>query len=415
MRSMARYVLFGGLALPGFIVAVACSNGETAVTILERDAGVDDASRSLPPAGDASLDAPDSDSDDAANGDSGVPRTCSNDGFCHTVLPAEQTVLAIWGDGTGIVWAVSDLGNVLRWDGQAWSTQSSGKGVLYAIWGSAPTDLWIAGDGGLFHGEGTSSAAIVWTAVSLPGNPAIPIRSIWGSGVHDVWAVGGVEDIYNGLDRASRVLHYEGASDEAGPVWQLDPISNEPITVSAVWGSSATDVWLGAANGITNWYDRRVDVYRRSPDGDGGSSFTLVERPAITLGTSIAGCMGGAAFTNDSWWVLERSNLDRSCVWHAPNTQPASTPAWESFCDFDYGPVFRAIGKTGNGELWVAGDDGFLRRWTGKSLAQAQITIDGKPVTRALRGLWGQDGNELWVVGQNIALHRAKTSGGAKP
>ena len=64
-----------------------------------------------------------------ADADASTPRECSDDGFCHTALPKGQTLRAVWGDGQGVVWAVSGQGAILRWDQTEWKIHASGLGL----------------------------------------------------------------------------------------------------------------------------------------------------------------------------------------------------------------------------------------------------------------------------------------------
>ena len=59
------------------------------------------------------------DAADAARADADASVLCSPDGFCHLPVPVSDSLRAVWGDGAGTVWAVSDKGDVLRWDGTA--------------------------------------------------------------------------------------------------------------------------------------------------------------------------------------------------------------------------------------------------------------------------------------------------------
>ena len=73
---------------------------------------------------------------------------CSDDGFCHTALPAGARRCAASGaTAPASSWAVSEEGDVLRWDGTAWSVHAlEASGALYTIWGSGPTDIWVGGE-----------------------------------------------------------------------------------------------------------------------------------------------------------------------------------------------------------------------------------------------------------------------------
>jgi hypothetical protein len=62
------------------------------------------------------------------------------------------TLQDVWVHGPSLAFAVGDLGTILRWDGSSWSVMLSGTlAPLYSVWGSGPTDVWIAGDSAILH------------------------------------------------------------------------------------------------------------------------------------------------------------------------------------------------------------------------------------------------------------------------
>jgi hypothetical protein len=64
---------------------------------------------------------------------------------------------AIYGLSPKDIWAAGDDGTVLHFDGNAWSRIDAGGygGRFKAIWASGPDDVWIGGEGGMFHWRGT--------------------------------------------------------------------------------------------------------------------------------------------------------------------------------------------------------------------------------------------------------------------
>lgn len=88
--------------------------------------------------------------------------------------------------------AVVSGGTITHWNGSAWSLswQSGGADSRYlsSVWGSGPHDIWAVGLGVVLHGDGSS-----WTTV-LRRDDENALRTGWGSGPRDVWVGGGVED-----------------------------------------------------------------------------------------------------------------------------------------------------------------------------------------------------------------------------
>ncbi|MBX3205291.1 MAG: hypothetical protein KF764_09490 [Labilithrix sp.] len=348
--------------------------------------------------------------DDAAVADASVetdaplgPSKCSSDGFCHVPLPAEESLRGVWADGTGIVWAVSREGDVLRWDGNAWAIHSSGMGVLLTIWGSGPTDMWIGGEAGLFHGQGATSASIVFTAV--PSDSTIPITSIHGFGPNDVWAVGGRMD---GEIEECRVLHYLGPTGDPATDWKLDPISSRPIEISRVWGSTADEVWLGGTT-IFGWPQGAVFM-RGRPDGDGGTQFedVVIRKPDVIESEQFLWVTGGIVLSDT--FVIGRLWNGIGAAWagHVEADDAGDPNGVGTFWNETTLDGFGILGVWGRAkdDVWIVGELGRVRHWDGKTWSLPSVTITKFPLTRDLHAIWGSASGEMWIVGDNTVLHR---------
>ncbi|AKU95871.1 hypothetical protein AKJ09_02535 [Labilithrix luteola] len=408
---MRRKLSWGiGSVSTGILVfAVACSDDASMPEVDAADASPATSPDARP------VETPDAARADAGNtndadADAAIP-SCSKQGFCQTVIPSGQVLSDVWGDGTGIVWSVSEQGKILRWDGAAWSVNASLDGALYAVWGASPTDIWVGGASGLFHGHGTSSAALTWTPISTPGNQTAPIRSIWGSSPTNVWAVGGWEDIF-GIDRTGRVVHFGGELDGDNPVWTADPIGDNGMCFWRVWGSGENDVWLTGAIGSPGLSNHRGELFRRGPSDAGAVDWLSVYRPPVPFG-SFTGAIRAAISFSTSWWVVELGTDAVNGFWHAPASNDLGAVDWTIFSNatIPY-PRLLSIWGTGDEDLWIAGDMGFLRHWDGQKLEQASVSTNGSPNTKTFHAVWGTTAGELWAVGDNLAVHHAAETRG---
>lgn len=386
--------------LAALVAAAACSHSP--------DAAMD----SSPPSEGTKLPSDDAAAPDAradagdADADSGPPRVCSDHDFCHTTVPAGQTLRAGWSDANGIAWAVSAEGAILRWDGESWSIHTSGLGALSSIWGSSPTDVWIGSDTGLYHGEGSSSATLAFAAItSLPGDPT-PITSVWGTGPDDVWAVGPRS---GGASHAGRVLHYTGSA--AG--WSLDDASAEPIEYTRVWGSANSGPWLaGARKNPKNILE--LAVRRRRVGESGFTDVVLPGDPAYAPDNPYAKLntvWGVSASPDDTIWILGEQAFGKPGYVRGTTANSGQTYTW-SFTVLGDKAFFlpNSIWGISANDAWVGGNFGRLRHFDGNAWKQAFITITEYPVVDAFYGIWGRGTEELWVVGAGIALHRSPTT-----
>jgi hypothetical protein len=112
-------------------------------------------------------------------------------------------VWGVWGTSRSDVWSVGFIELLIHYDGSTWSSVASGFGLRatvpgwnesqpFAVWGSSPSNLWLVGKeegpvddtccAKMTHYNGTS-----WSDVPLPANTPF-MTAIWGSSATDVWA-----------------------------------------------------------------------------------------------------------------------------------------------------------------------------------------------------------------------------------
>ncbi|MBX3213507.1 MAG: hypothetical protein KF850_15825 [Labilithrix sp.] len=361
-------------------------------------------------AGDTPLDAG-ADDDGASDADTGPdadvpPKTCSDDGWCHTPVPPEQILRDVWSDGAGGSWAVSDQGAILRYDGTAWSvvhTYAATDPRLVSIWGSGPTDIWIGAYGAILHGTGATPANIAWTEIALdqlaPGAGAV---SIYGTSKSDVFA-------------AVRTAVLRLGEDEA--TWEVDPVTSEIAgTAVSVWGrSGASDVWITSQNATT----RRSVLFHRS--GGAESSFTPVTgvsevpftvsaRPCATPGEPRRGWM---VDDGTLWLVGTRINFTFTCHYAFRGVARADAGDTDAGAFAFDGRVFydpylgqNDIWGSAPNDVWLAGDYGTLHHWDGATWQLAGITVGAHPVKKNLNAIHGRGPGNIWVVGDGIALRK---------
>ncbi|AKV00303.1 hypothetical protein AKJ09_06966 [Labilithrix luteola] len=413
MRSALSKNVVGSLFLASSIalVGIACSDGEAEdnsrpdesrpdASLGERDASVE-------------KDASDHDADAA-------PRTCSVDDVCHTALPADSFLRDVWSAGDGVIWAVGftqhgnrvPTGTVFRWDGSTWTVQYEMEAALFTIWGSSATDIWIGGEGGLFHGTGASSAAIGWTKVRSER-----IASIWGSSAHDVWAVG--YSWQYTLPYQGTVLHFTG-----GDGWDVDSLTSRAAAYQKVWGTSESDVWLAAVedNQCAGCGGSRGFVMRRRPDGAGG--FTWREDAMPDFGSvgvhSFGSVVTGGASIGDSGasWLfgfdanqhdaffrgVPKNDGSGNFGWSQGTFGTCRYTTWERGC-LGLWLVQAVWGKDPN-DVYIAGDFGRLRHWDGTSFSLVSTTTTKIPLSASLFAMWGTSSTDLWIVGDRVALHK---------
>jgi hypothetical protein len=189
------------------------------------------------------------------------------------------TVNAFWGSTSNDLWATattsSTTGEILHFDGSAWSVSKTLTFAPTAIWGASATDIWVVGRGGaIMNWNGCAWAP----ASSMTTND---LASVYGSQSRDVWAVGGSGTIdhwggagwsvtTNGTanlasvwaDATTGEAWAVGQSNTAlhwtGSAWTTPspPAGGWPVGLvgfGAVWGSSANNVLITASGPLTTW------------------------------------------------------------------------------------------------------------------------------------------------------------------
>jgi hypothetical protein len=360
--------------------------------------------------GDAAVPQDDADVVDAGSeAETGIeagPRECSIHGFCPTALPsAGETLRGVWGDDAGNAWAVSGEGNILRWDGTAWKVHASALGTLNAIWGSSPTDVWVAGDRGLLHGTGATSAELAFTESP---DPKARLVSIWGSGPADVWAVGFVDSDV-GLS-VPRVYHL--TAGKAGLEWSIDPVSDEGIYFARVWGNASSGVWLAGTR--EPWSSDVVILRKLVPAADFVAE-TLPDDPGESPPNGRMREIAGGTVTDSVAWVFGRAGFPG--IWKGTSTDSGKTFSWTHLRNGAASdPSFTAVTGSTPNNLWAVGEYGRVRHWDGNAWVTTSVTTTKFPITDDFFGVWSGGQADAWIVGKEMALRydATKMQGGAK-
>ncbi len=397
-------VVLLGLAASAAI-AVACSTAADPVAATPdaapaKDAAAEtslDAAVPIEAAADARPDARDAMVGDAA------PRECSAQGFCPTKLPADQNLRGVWGDGTGVVWAISETGRILRWDGAAWSLHATApdEQALVAIWGSGPTDVWIVGAQGLLHGTGATSATLAFTPEAAPGDPAVPLTAVWGTGPQDVWAAGGTRGKNYPYPATGRLVHYTSEG------WQVDPEAPADIAYTHVWGSATAGTWAQGLAAASSSGRAAARVMRLAAGTTTWELQTLPPDPSITGTDGIPGDIRAAGMGSpSSMWLIGRSAYGPLGYWHGASVDGNRTFTWTFVSRVGWDLDLTSVWGTAPNDVWAAGDYGRLRHWDGTTWTQAALMVTSAPIIRRFGGLWGASSTDFWIVGDDIAIRR---------
>jgi hypothetical protein len=182
-----------------------------------------------------------------------------------SVVPSSTTddLHGVWAAGPDAAWAVGSNGVVLRWDGLAWSHVDAGAPgevtALNGVWGRSASDVWIVGEGRepdrdytaiLLHWDGATWST---TYVCNPEGTRFASGG-WVASLVDVWGAGGTLWAPGGCGPGAAQMSIGYVADDATGAWGDTEGARsffDDRALDAVWGSSASDVWVAAGNAWT--------------------------------------------------------------------------------------------------------------------------------------------------------------------
>ncbi|MEO8840170.1 MAG: hypothetical protein ABI591_33985 [Kofleriaceae bacterium] len=307
---------------------------------------------------------------------------------------ATKSLVAMLAVGTK-VYALTNSNAVYVLDGGAWTALPVLATTYKGMWVAATGEIFLGGVAGrLAKFDGTT-----WTETTFGGATA-SYSAMWGTSATDVYAAGN-------LGAASTIIHFNGTT------WAAVTTLPDVGALDAIWGVGSEV--FAAGTGIVHATD--------------GSTFATATAPAITgrgiWGSSVTdvfvvGDTGAIVHWDGVQWIKMKVSF-------ASKLQAvAGSSAAEVFAVGDGGAIER---YTGAGwaeslmvssasqlrDLWVAApDDVYAVGNTGSSTifhyragAWTPETTTGIPGT--LTGVWGRSATDVFAVGQLAAAHRTST------
>jgi hypothetical protein len=326
---------------------------------------------------------------------------------------------AVWGSRADDVWAVvqSNLNAIVHWDGVRWSEVPmprgmANRGALVDIWGSRSDDVWIVSNGGdilRFDGKAFSLPVSDFTEGLRPLLSAKlrsgrwELTSIAGSSSRDIWAVGG-------SDFQALVLHFDGTR------WTEAPFPGQG-RVAAVWAAAPDDAWaaIESQNAFFHWDGARWSARSVEPGAQ--------PRSLWGSGPSDLWAAGGSLLHWDgtAWHDLNLTTEDLYAAWFAT--------ARDGWAVGDNGTILHWDGRrwtrspsgttrslasvwgTSARDVWVVGDQ-IVLRFDGATWHQIAAPDD------RWTGVSGASANDVWIASGRALLHfdgRRVLPAGARP
>jgi len=383
----------GALALPLLAAAISAAgcagtdeDRETATidgaASGELDGGEDgDRARGPSDAGDSGSASDASDDADAAR-DADAGPECTAGGWCYTTLPATDagamTLTDVWASHDE-AWAVSEEGLVLHWKDDAWSIAFDAGVGLRGVRRDHEGTVWAVGSAGSIFRHAAGASDDAWSPVPA-GNTfdlvAICEGATDATSPQNLWIAG----------QSTILMHWTGDGDSS-PAWSVTALG--PIEIRGMW-CSGTNVW---AVGMEQTSYQSALYF-----GSGGDFTKASGLPSTQFARPYSAVW--ASSPSDVWLA------DISKIVHGPGGEP---PAWSTYPvgDWYFGsPTDWDFWGDDPSDVWAVGRHGRIYHYDGTNLQLSPTSIDGVVMTNNLHGISGASSDDLWVVGDGVALHR---------
>jgi len=374
---------------------------------------------------------PDTDTDTFSAACSAEGRTCSRDGWCTlSNTLTTNSLYDLWGTSASNIWAVGDKGQILHWDGLAWSPQDCPYvDTLNSIWGADENNVWAVGQDKHWMSEILRYDGVEWTREPAPDVNGL--RAVWGQDEDNAWAVG-----------YGTILRYDGQT------WTDESLGYQQIYYGT-WGTSADDIWISGSEGYVwhfngtewRWYYETpvdgdiwevwgIDASQAWMVSDRGTVYHLADDrwlPFAETDNHSYEHAGVWASSPDRVWVagdgiwslhderLEYShpniNLEVTALWGASEDRIWAVTdmgtileridgSWQAWGDNGTIMTLSSVWAASPCEVWAAGRSGTILRWDGSRWTQEfiQDTDDTDP---DITGMHGADPDHLWAVARD--------------
>jgi hypothetical protein len=265
--------------------------------------------------------------------------TCADAAWCPvpTNVSALYALTSVWGSGKNDVWASGSGGTVIHYDGTAWAkTATDLKNTFRTVIGTSATDIWaLSASDVILHAKGFTPSGVTWTRVSAAPDPysAAPLYAAWSSGSGELRIGGGTFGFSapsgdfvtaNGFTKTSL--------GDGGLGWNAAAGSG---TVHGIWGAAADDVWLVVDNSAAvSWQLGLTFHGTRVGDGGGGLTWQSVDSQASVVLSAVWGSSASDVWTVGDIGTIRHLAADRS-HWEpvASNTMERLNAIWGSAKD----------------------------------------------------------------------------------
>jgi hypothetical protein len=290
-----------------------------------------------------------------------------------------------------------------HYDGAKWQVVASPdptpNDVLYAVTAISPTDVWVVGvaDNKSREGDRTLTEnwnGSKWSVVPSPGVGLLD--AVAGSAPNNVWAAG-FRIVDNGLKPIQNLIeHWNGTSWKTVTSPEPGAYANGTAGITVV---APDDVWAAGQAYPTEYH------FVPTAEHWNGKDWTATILPGKGLNSSLADI--SSAGSDDVWAAgsYEKTNPEVGLVtfaliehWNGSRWSivPSPSPGGDS--------LLKGVAAVSANDAWAVGSSasvrgGFILRWDGKNWTE--VHENSYPhATTLLFGVSAPSANDLWISGE---------------
>jgi streptogramin lyase len=305
-----------------------------------------------------------------------IPPACDL-AWRRVAVPATGHLYDVVAFSPGDVWIGGDQG-LWHWDGTTWAAGGSGAPTLVThMVGGAPNSLWVTAGQQLWHWDGTAWSVSAYPTPTPPNNAFV--ANVAAAGPSSAWIGGSGTGFYDLL--FGWLDHWDGSAWHViySPPYGAGPGKGVPQggcyrgdSYNGLWAIGPNDLWLSGTYDNICVYPAVHQVYLDHCTATGcDSSFTMQV-------TAVAGV------APDDVWAAAGSTF-----YHWNGT------TWTSVSGPDLGVVTK-MAAPGANDVWAIGSTG-IAHWNGTAWARVAAPPG------SIAGVSADAANDAWLVGTGYA------------
>jgi hypothetical protein len=318
-------------------------------------------------------------------GSSWAPMASGTNTFLEFVSGSSASNVFAAGQNLGCNTSNCGVMTILHYNGTGWATQYTHGGGVRGLW-AAPSGQAFALAEGPFSGPLLYYDGQQWSAMAAqPPAPVEPdeisLNAIWGTSATDVFAVG---EKFTGIGNSlGYIVHYNGTQ------WAVMNLPNaDYLRLSGIWGSAPTDVYVVAQ--YVPYDSEPTDSRAVILHYDGQAWSEVLREPNLNL-DHIWGSSATDVFATGS--TVAPGGATVGAIWHFDGTRWSAvsipqTPALYSVWGSSSRDVY--VLALGNGPFNTSGN---IWHFDGTSWTEIKTKASG------LLDIWGSSATDIFAVG----------------